>query len=180
RAVQLSRVGGLQGGAAFYAEFVFYVEEAGEYEFWYGGTPPGPADELSPSYSSPFRYSLDGAEMVNVYREDMIVFQGYTPSYYWNQCSPVSLTEGTHRLRIEVAEKRAFDGRYYFYLDNLFFLNRERISEIEAVKPAVFPSVREATEMDYPFLSINEYQNYINSHPDEIAAYIELSLVYSL
>ena len=180
QSVQLNRATGLQGGAAFYAEFVFYVEEPGEYEFWYGGTPPGPADELSPSYASPFRFSLDGGEQTSVYREDMHVVEGYTPSYYWNKCSTLTLTEGTHRLRLEVAEKRAYDGRYYFYLDSLFFLNPEKISEIDAVKPDVFPSGFDNLDIDNPFLSISDYENYINLHPDEMKAYIELSLVYSL
>ena len=180
QAVQLSRNTGLQGGAAFYAEFVFYVEEAGLYEFWYGGTPPGPADELSPSYSSPFRYRLDGKEPVFVYREDMHVVEGYTPSYYWNSVGELELSEGAHTIRIEVAEQRRYDGRYYFYLDSLFFLNRERIDEIDPVKPQVFPDSLDNTAIDNPFLSITDYEGYIKENPDEMSAYIELSLVYSL
>ena len=180
QAVQLNRNTGLQGGVAFYADFVFYVEEAGTYEFWYSGTPPGPADDLIPSYSSPFRYILDEGEPVSVYREDMHVIEGYTPSYYWNSINTVELSEGSHTFRIEVAEKRGYDGRYYFYLDSLFFLNREKIDEIDAVKPAVFPGSLDNTVIDNPFLSITDYEGYIEEHPDEVSAYIELSLVYSL
>ncbi len=180
QAVQLNRNTGLQGGAAFFAEFVFYVEEPGEYEFWYGGTPPGPSDELSPSYASPFRFRIDEDEPVKVYREDIHVIEGYSPSYYWNKCIVVNLTEGSHRLRIEVTEKRGFDSRYYFYLDSLFFLNRAKVDEIEKIKPAVFPTVLDSDAIDNPFMSITDYQKYINLHPDEKDAYIELSLVFSL
>ena len=92
----------------------------------------------------------------------------------------MKLSEGSHRLRIEVAEKRAFDGRYYFYLDSLFFLNREKLNEIDQVKPAVFPATLDSSSVDNPFLSITDYENYINSNPDDMSAYIELSLVFSL
>lgn len=180
RSVQLNRNTGLQGGSAFYAEFVFYAEEAGEYEFWYGGTPPGPADDLLPSYASPFSLSLDGGDAVPVYREDVEVMEGYTPAYYWNKCGSVELSEGEHRLRIEVSEKRAYDNRYYFYLDSLFFLNKQRAEEEGLIKPAVFPTAFESSKIDNPFLSINDYDNYINNNSDEMSAYIELSLVYSL
>jgi tetratricopeptide (TPR) repeat protein len=180
RSVQLNRNIGLQAGAAFYAEFVFYVEEAGDYEFWFGGTPPGPRDDLSPSYASPFSYRLDGEPKTPVYREDVQVVEGYTPSYYWNKVSTVTLSEGAHRFRFEVSEKRRFDGRYYFYLDSLFFINKEREAEITESRPSVFPSVLESSAIDNPFLTINDYENYISSNPDDVSAFIELSLVYSL
>ena len=45
RSLQLNRSTGLQGGAAFYADYLFYVEEPGTFELWYGGTPPGPQEE---------------------------------------------------------------------------------------------------------------------------------------
>ena len=47
--LQLSRTTALQSGAPFYAEFAFYIETPGTYELWYGGTPSGPKDDLSPS-----------------------------------------------------------------------------------------------------------------------------------
>ena len=180
RAIQLNRNTGLQGGSSFYAEFVFFVEEEGEYELWFGGTPPGPLDDLIPSYASPVSLSLDGAPPVSVYREDVNVIEGYSPSYYWNRYKTLPLSRGEHRLRFEVSEKRGFDGRFFFYLDSLFFMNRDRLDEIEAVKPDVFPSVLDSFEIDNPFRSINEYQAYIDRNPDELSPYIELSLVYSL
>lgn len=83
RTLQLNRTSPLQSGAPFYAEYVLYLETPGEYELWYGGTPAGPKDEFSPSYSSPFRYIIDGGEPVEFYREDIAVVEQYTPSYYW-------------------------------------------------------------------------------------------------
>ncbi|MBI9106253.1 MAG: tetratricopeptide repeat protein [Spirochaetales bacterium] len=180
RSLQLSRNIGLQAGAAFYAEFVFYAEEAGDYEFWYGGTPPGPEDDLSPSYGSPFSYRLDENPLKAVYREDVKVIEGYTPAYYWNKVSVENLSSGPHRLRVEVAEKRGYDGRYYFYLDSLFFINKEKEAGTFESRPAVFPKSLESSEIDNPFLTITDYQNYIKNNPDDISALIELSLVYSL
>ena len=54
RSLQLNRFNPLQDGTPFFADYVFFVDEAGSYELWYGGTPPGPADDLFASYHSPF------------------------------------------------------------------------------------------------------------------------------
>ena len=83
RTLQLNRYTGLYGGAAFFAEFVFLVENPGSYEFWYGGTPPGPQEDLFPSFASPFRYQIDGGDLSPVYREEVKVADGYTPAFYW-------------------------------------------------------------------------------------------------
>ena len=84
RTLQLNRSSGLQGGASFYADYVFFVKNDGDYELWYGGTPSGPKDDLYPSFVSPFRYTIDNNKPVNRYREDITVVENYSPSYYWN------------------------------------------------------------------------------------------------
>ncbi len=178
RSLQLNRTTGQQGGAAFFAEYVFYVPSDGMYQFWYGGTPPGPQDDLLPSYSSPFSYILDNGERVNVYRENITVVEGYTPSYYWNRVNEIELTKGTHRIRVEVSEKRGFDGKYYFYLDSLVFLNPENF-DFENI-PSVFPQNTDDTSINSYFLTLNEYDAYISAHPDDKGIYLEVSLVYSL
>jgi hypothetical protein len=94
RTLQLNRRTGLQGGRSFYATFVLYVEDPGEYELWYGGTPPGPADELLPSYASPFSLSLDGGQPLSVSRESVAVVEQYAPSYYWNYVGDIPLEAG--------------------------------------------------------------------------------------
>ncbi|MDC7226526.1 MAG: hypothetical protein PQJ61_07155 [Spirochaetales bacterium] len=180
RTVQLNRNTGLQGGAAFYAEFVFYAEETAEYEFWYGGTPPGPSDDLTPSYASPLSVRIDDGETLKLYREDVKVVEGYSPSYYWNSCFSVKLSEGSHKLRLEVSEPRGYDGRYFFYLDSLFFLNRAKTEEVKLLSPEIFPESLDSDVVDNPFLSLPEYQAYIDANPDDTAGYVELSLVYSL
>ncbi|MEE8591187.1 MAG: hypothetical protein V3T35_07685, partial [Spirochaetia bacterium] len=98
RTLQLNRRTGLQGGRSFYATFVLYVEDSGEYELWYGGTPPGPADELLPSYASPFSLRLDGGEALSVDRENVAVVEQYAPSYYWNYLGDIRLDAGQHTI----------------------------------------------------------------------------------
>ena len=49
RALQLNRFNPIQGGSPFFSDYVFFAETPGEYELWYGGTPPGPQDDLFPS-----------------------------------------------------------------------------------------------------------------------------------
>jgi len=181
RTLQLSRSTGLQGGSPFYARYVLYVEEPGVYSFGYGGTPPGPADDLYPSYVSPFRYSIDEGPEKAVYREDVAVISGYTPAYYWVHLGEVELSEGIHTVTFSVSERRRFDNTYFFYLDNFFFLKKDRIdSFLRDPGKRVFPTDYNDRSIDNPFLSIADYMSIIQSSPEDPKPYIEISLVYSL
>lgn len=180
RTLQLNRTTGLQGGASFYAEYVFIVPEDGVYEFWYGGTPPGPADDLYPSYSSPFSYSIDNGSAVSIFREDVVVSSGYTPSYYWSSVDDLDLLKGSHTIKIYVNQRRRYDNRYYFYIDNLFFVNKSNKDQIGDNVPAVFPKDLNTDILDSPFLSVSDYAYIIQENPERKNPYIELSLVYSL
>ncbi|MBN1797064.1 MAG: tetratricopeptide repeat protein [Spirochaetales bacterium] len=179
--LQLSRATGLQGGAAFYADFLFYVEEPGTFELWYGGTPAGPQGEDLESYSSPFSYIIDDGRAIDVYRRRMVVVEQYTPSYYWNLVGDVSLGRGKHKIRFEVKEKRKYDGRYYFYLDCFFFVRKVgRSRSIGTPVPEVFPKNMDNRSINKPFLAIEEYIKRINRNPNDVRPYIEVSMVYSL
>lgn len=180
RTLQLNRQTGLYGGAPFYVEYVFYVANPGTYELWIGGTPPGPREDVYPSYASPFSYSVDGDQSATVFREDVQVVEGYTPAYYWFSVDSMELDRGVHTLRLEVKDKRRFDGRYFFYIDSLFFLDPSQSGMEEAVTPEVFPSDLEDATFDTPFRSINDYQYLIGVEPDNVDLYIELSLIYSM
>ncbi len=180
RTLQLSRYTALAGGAPFFAEFVFYVEREGTYEFWYGGTPPGPREDLFPSYASPFVYRIDDGAAVSVYRENVTVFSGYTPAYYWVRVGDLEFDPGIHTIRFEITEKRRFDGKYFFYLDSLFFVDREAFDPGVDPTPEVFPKSLDGAEFDQPFRSIVDYEYLISQNPDDIRPYIELSLIYSL
>ena len=180
RSLQLIQQNAPYGGRPYYAEYAFYAEEAGDYYFWYGGTPSGPKEDVYPSYASPFRYTLDDQTPVPVYRENLAVVQAYTPSYYWMQVGKVSLTQGVHKIRIEVPEKRRFDGQYYFFLDSFFFLREDLIDkELEKV-PARFPRDRMNRSIDNPFQSVSYYEDVIRENPGNKNAYIVLSMIYSL
>ncbi len=179
--LQLNRATGLQGGAAFYADFLFYVEEPGAFELWYGGTPAGPQGEDLESYSSPFRYIVDDGFTANVYRRRMVVVEQYTPSYYWNLVGDVSLGKGKHKIRFEVNERRRYDGRYYFYLDCFFLVRKVGRSRVVGTPlPEVFPKNMDNRSINRPFLAIEEYQKKINQRPNDIQPYIEVSMVFSL
>jgi type IV pilus assembly protein PilF len=179
RTLQLNRSVGLQGGSAFFAEYVFYVEEEGTFQFWYGGTPPGPESDLYPSYSSPFRYSVDDGEPVPVYWEKAQVTQRYLPAFYWVRAGEVHLEKGIHRIKIEVNEKRKYDGKYYYYIDNLFFVRKDAITDPGEPLPGVFPAELD-TENNIEFYTIASYEEKISQQPEDMERYKDLALVYSL
>jgi tetratricopeptide (TPR) repeat protein len=179
--LQLNRATGLQGGAAFYADFLFYVEDPGSFELWYGGTPAGPQGEDLESYSSPFTYIIDDTIKVDVYRRRMVVVEQYTPSYYWNLVGDVNLSKGRHKIRFQVSERRRYDGRYYFYLDCFFLVRKSGRSRIVGTPvPEVFPKNMDDRSINKPFLAIEEYLKRINQRPNDIRPYIEVSMIYSL
>jgi tetratricopeptide (TPR) repeat protein len=180
RTLQLNRTLPLFGNAPFYAEFVFFIQEEGTYEIWYGGSPPGPKDDLLPSYASPFNLRIDGTESTPVYREDVHVVENYTPAYYWNVLKrKVTLKPGVHTVRVEITEKRRFDNRYFFYLDALFF--RKEGSEARPKSAlAKFPQDLQNRRIDNPFGTIQEYEEILRKDQKDIRNYIYLSLIYSL
>ncbi len=182
RALQLSRKTNLQAGSTFYADYVFYIEEDGIYELWYGGTPPGPRGEAYPSYSSPFQYYIDDPSRTkSVYREDMTVVENYAPSYYWNLVREETLTQGRHQLRIFVKEKRSFDARFYFYLDCMFLVKKEGDTRLLGSRlPAVFPKNCDDRSMNEPFAWLDDYLIRVRDNPEDISALKDVSLIYSL
>ncbi|MBN1685160.1 MAG: tetratricopeptide repeat protein, partial [Spirochaetales bacterium] len=179
RTLQLNRYTELFGNAAFYAEYVFFVEERGTYDLYYGGTPPGPADEVFPSYASPFSYTLDQGQAVEVYREDVNVIERYSPNYYWVKFGNAELRPGVHRIRIEVREKRKYDGKFFFYLDTLLFIDAARFDRAAGV-PAVFPRNPDNRSIDTPMKTFNDYRYLVTVEPENVDNYIEFSLVYAL
>ncbi len=179
--LQLNQATGLQGDSVYYADYVFYAEEDGIYEFWYGGTPPGNKDELLPSFSSPFHYKLDSYYEYDVYREDVHVAGNYAPAYYWNYVSDLTLSKGEHRITFEIPQRRSFDSKFYFYLDNFFLVkkvNGERV--LKGKIPDVFPKNMDDRSMDAPFKSIEDYEILIRDNPDQSRNYIEIAMIYSL
>lgn len=181
RTLQLNRSRERQGGAVNYANYVFYVTEPGTYELWYGGTPPGPADDLYPSFSSPFSYTLDNREAETLYREDITVVEEYAPSYFWCLAGDLEIESGEHTITFEVSEKRRYDSKYYFYLDAFFLVRKEGNIRITGTDlPSHFPKDMDNRTIDYPFRTIEDYQITIRDNPKEIRAYIELSSIYTL
>jgi len=181
RTLQLNRRTGLQGGRSFYATFVLYVEEPGEYELWYGGTPPGPADELLPSYASPFSLSLDGGEPLAVNRESVEVVEQYAPSYYWNYVGDIPLEAGQHTVDFQVSFTRGYDGKFYFYLDCFFLVKKQAATALDqGPLPAVFPKDMSDRSIDTPFKPFEEYQIVVRDNPDDLSGYLEIAQIYSL
>jgi|GEM_PF-2139189 len=183
RTLQLSEKTQLLGGASYYAEYCFYIEAEGDYEFWYGGTPPEPRDELLPAFASPFSVSIDEGQPRTFYREDVHVAGNYTPAYYWVLAGSFHLGAGSHTIRFSVTEKRRLDSKYFFYLDSFFFATPEALAvkpEERQGYPEVFPENPADRSLDNPFRSFEDYQTDIQNNPSRIASYIELSSEYSL
>ena len=176
RTLQLNRNVGLQGDAVFFSEYVFYVQDEGDYRLWYGGTPPGPRDDLQPSYSSPFRYSVDGGEKTDMYREKMSVRGQYLPTFYWNETDTVHLSRGVHTIRFEIGERRRYDSTYLFYLDTILLLKEGTAVE---ETPKLFRDNIDP-DSDIHFRTVAEYKELIAAEPESTAAYYRLSNIYSL
>lgn len=179
RTLQLNRAVGLQGSSPFFAEYVLYVEESGTYQLWYGGTPPGPEDNLFPSYSSPFTVTVDGGEEIPVYRENVAVRGQYLPTFYWIQMHTLELEKGTHSIRFYIRDKRRYDGRYVFYLDNLFFVKQDNLEKPGEPKPGIFPRDLTTSE-DIQFDTISAYEQAIDADPENPERYLRLAYIYSL
>ncbi|MCX7039018.1 MAG: hypothetical protein NT005_07795, partial [Spirochaetes bacterium] len=181
RALQLNRFTGLQGVGTFYADYVFTVPSSGTWELWYGGTPPGPRDELYPSYSSPFQLTIDGQKPMQVSRETMAVVENYSPSFYWNLVGSVPLEARRHRVRLEVTEKRRIDGRYLFYLDCFFLVKKESGKRVLVQPlPSVFPRDLDNRAINSPFPTIDDALIRVRDNPAAIEPLLDLSLVYTL
>lgn len=180
RTLQLNRSLGLQEGSPFFAEYVFYVEDGGTYRLWYGGTPPGPEQDLFPSYSSPFTLLIDGEPEEQFYNENVSVREQYLPHYYWNRLdADFELSKGVHTVQFQVTEKRRFDGKFVFYIDSLFFVREEAAENPEGPLPKVFPSSL-AGESDITFQTIADYEQQLSAAPENPGPYLSLSNIYSL
>ena len=181
RTLQLNQSNALHGDATYNSDYVFYVEEDGVYELWYGGTPPGNRDELVPSYASPFQYVLDGIYTQPVYREDINVVEEYAPAYYWNYVNDITLSAGEHRLKIEILQRRSFDNKFFFYFDNFFLVkkvNGKRV--LSGTIPEVFPKDLDNRSIDSNFKSFEDYEVLIRDNPENIDNYIFIAKIYSL
>lgn len=182
--MQLNREG-QSTSAPFYAEYTFIVEEAGSWSLWLGGTPPGPRDEDTASFVSPASYSIDGAAVVPLYREDVAVNEKYSTVNYWFVSkTPVELSAGVHTIRFEVSEKRRYDARYYFSLDAFFLVKSDapvlQGSADRAILPPLFPKDLADRRIDQPYLSIPQYEYSIQSSPKDPTRYLLLAQVYNL
>jgi Flp pilus assembly protein TadD len=181
RTLQLNRAGGLEGVGSYYADYAFSAQSAGTYELWYGGTPPGPRDDLYPSYASPFQVTFDEGKKIPVYRETVAVVGDYSPAYYWSYIGDVAIESGSHRVRFEVTEKRRVDGRYFFYLDCFFLVKKEAGRRLLAPPlPEVFPPNLDDRSRNTPFSAVDDYLIRVRDAPGSVEPYVELSKVYTM
>ena len=181
RALQLNRSSGLEGVGSFYADYVFTLPASGDWELWYGGTPPGPKDPVSPSYTSPFSISIDAEQPRPVTRETDAVAGIYAPNYFWNRVGERPLDAGKHTMRFEVTEKRRIDGRYLFYLDCFFFVRKDGGKRLVADPlPAVFPAKMDDRTSDVPFASIDDMLIKVRDNPGITQPLTDLAAIYSL
>ncbi len=157
-------------GEAFYADLVFFSAEAGEFAFWYGGSLPGSRDQLSPSYGSPFSYSVNDGEMQPVYWEDVEWGDFYSVPYSWVRVGAVNLEAGVNTIRIEVTEKRRYDASFFLYLDRLVLVPADA-PELPDYLPQ---TLRERPE------SIEDMLIRIREDSQDIEAYLRLAEFYTL
>lgn len=166
RTLQLSE-SSAYGELPYYADYVISPPEAGRYTIWYGGSIPGARDPLSASYGSPIEISVDGNDPQLLYWEDVAVGEVYSPPYSWVRTATAELTAETHSLRVTVPERRRYDDRYFFYLDQILLLP-------EGMTPPGVQELREEPE------SIEDYLIRLKEDPTDLEAYRRLIFFYTL
>jgi Flp pilus assembly protein TadD len=179
RMLQLNRFTALGAGQRYFAEYVFLVEESGSYELWMAGTPPGPRDQIFPSYVSPIKFQLDDGPEQAVYREDVAVAEQFSATNFWYLADRLQLEAGIHRIRFLVDDKRRYDSKFYFFLDSFFLLDEAAVINRELV-PEKFPGDMDDRSIDNAYRSINEYEYLITQDPENIQVYLSIAQVYSL
>ncbi|HET6485990.1 MAG TPA: tetratricopeptide repeat protein [Spirochaetia bacterium] len=181
RALQLNQGSGLQGVGSFYADYVVSLPSTGTWELWYGGSPPGPKDDLYASYASPLTVVVDSGTPLPVTRETVAVVGNYSPSFYWNRVGDLSLSEGRHTIRFAVTEKRRADGRYVFYLDCFFLVRKDGDKRLlDGPLPSVFPSNLDDRSIDTPFLSLDDALIRVRDNPSSVAPLVYVSGLYTM
>ncbi|MFO8044233.1 MAG: hypothetical protein R6U25_13605, partial [Alkalispirochaeta sp.] len=187
----------LLGDTPFYAEYAVYAPQAGTYELWYGGSIPGSQDTLLPSYGSPIVLQVNEEEEQELFWEDVQVGPTYSSPYRWVLPPTVSLQEGLNQVRLEVRERRRFDGRFFLYLDRLVFQPAETATaadaEADPEEPdSNEPEPEEATaggaadvlpprdELSDEPEGIEDLLITVRDNPDDIEAWIRLADLYTL
>ncbi len=176
---------GQSPSAPFYAEYAVVIDEAGTWQFWVGGTPPGPENELLASFVSPFRLIVDGGDPLVLYREQVSVNERYSTTNYWFAAkAALELSAGVHTFRFEIQQTRRYDSRFYFFLDAFFLLRPDSPLNTavldRAIVPEKFPMDLRDTSIDSSYLSIPEYEYSIQNSPKKPDGYLLLAQVYSL
>ncbi|HTX71766.1 MAG TPA: hypothetical protein VMC79_02985, partial [Rectinemataceae bacterium] len=181
RALQCSRTSQLRGGEPYYVDFAVFVDAAGSYQLWYGGTPPGPRDQYAPSYFSPLTVALDGGNPKPLYREDVTVAAQYSPTYYWVKTPALDLSAGADIIRFAIAEPRRVDKRYVFNIDLVLLATADALAAATPDElPPGFNTGGGAAPSDIQIRSLEDYQSFIASSPTSLAAYASLADDYSL
>ncbi len=182
RFLRLNQAKESPGGTGYYADYAFYVDAPGTFGFWYGGTPPGPKDTLSPSYASPFEYEVDGSgQAARVYGEGVAVTGNYAASAYWSSFGELRLEKGMHTIRFTIKEKRRLDARYYFSLDCFFLVRKESGKPVPGKPlPDTFPASLDEKKRISPFPTIDDCLVAIRDNPEDVEPLIDIARVYTL
>ncbi len=165
RLLRLERKSAPYGGLAWYAEYAFIVEESGQYDLWYLGTPPASSKPEAPGYFCSVYVSLDGKAYQKLNREGGQALGSSDPALIWFDFGKASLTAGTHTLRFEIRDKRTADGAYVFELDT-----------IQAIRSMDEPKLLPAGSREDPYaarapLADSEYERILRTDPANAGAY---------
>ena len=195
RTLQLNQQS-LIGDTPYYAEYAVYAPSSGSYEFWYGGSIPGSREPLLPSYGSPLVVTINDQPEYQIFWEDVAVGPTYSSPYRWVRTGTVDLQQGLNQVRIEVRERRRYDGRLFLYLDRLAFrpattttADQPAAGQPTADRPAssdeaaAGPSVNRLPATDALQTepeSIEDLLVTVRDQPDDVGAWVRLADLYTL
>jgi len=131
-------------GGAHEARFTAEVNEPGTYVLWIAATRPDAA--------SPLQASVDGANPVAVTNAGRHGLWGPSDVFSWMSCAKVGLQAGSHTVTVGVTARRAYDNRYYAYLDALAL---ERVGDDATVPFEAHPVMPQIGQTPIRFYSGN-------------------------
>ncbi len=121
KALELSTPESIEGG--YYLTYEFEIEKSGIYNIIVCGTPPGPLEKGS-KWHSPYSVIVDG-KVGKILSEELIVeewpqYKKYNyleGGYFFTKILTMDLAKGTHKININIGQRRKHDGDFTFYID---------------------------------------------------------------
>ena len=119
----------IKGG--YYVSYDFDIPKNGIYNIFLAGTPPGPLKRGS-MWHSPYSITIDG-KITKTLTEELLreewpgfdEFSYLEGGYHFTKIMTLYFDKGTHKLRINIDQRRKHDDRFTIYIDAIILAPRD-------------------------------------------------------